>query len=109
MPAGLWRHAVRGPRGRSTLPGNARDEGFTLVEVLVSIALMTIVMTALTTFFVATGSATSQQSGHPLVAVVKRSGEVPASAATFATAHHCSPADFSSNPSSSIRSCRVSL
>jgi prepilin-type N-terminal cleavage/methylation domain-containing protein len=41
-----------------------RDEGFTLVEVLVSIALMTVVTTALTTFFLTTVSATSQQSGR---------------------------------------------
>ncbi|OLB65213.1 MAG: hypothetical protein AUI10_07755 [Actinobacteria bacterium 13_2_20CM_2_72_6] len=43
---------------------HATDEGFTLVEVIVSIALMSIVMTALTTFFVTTVSATGQQSGR---------------------------------------------
>ena len=64
MPAGLRRRAVRGPWRRHPLPGGARDEGFTLVEVLVSLALMTITMTALTTFFVATGQAANQQSGR---------------------------------------------
>ena len=52
MPAGP-RRAVR---------AHAPDEGFTLVEVIVSIALMSVVMTALTSFFIATTSATSQQS-----------------------------------------------
>ena len=33
-------------------------------------------------------------------ALVSRSGGTPASAATFATAHHCSSADLGSNPSS---------
>ncbi len=60
MPAGLWRRAVRGPWGRRA---RALDEGFTLVEVLVSITLMTIVMAALTAFVVGTGVITSQASG----------------------------------------------
>jgi prepilin-type N-terminal cleavage/methylation domain-containing protein len=61
MPADLWRRAVSGPRGRRT---HASDDGFTLVEVLVSITLMAIVMASLSAFFITTVSATDQQSGR---------------------------------------------
>ena len=59
MLTGLWRRAVRRAHASRT---RGLDEGFTLVEVLVSIALITIVTTALTTFFLTTTSATGQQS-----------------------------------------------
>src|SRR2546421_8850544 len=75
MLAGLWRRAVRGPWGRRTHPGpgggtprSGADGGFTLVEVIVSISLMTITMTALTTFFVLTGSSAAHQSGSQAAA-----------------------------------------
>jgi prepilin-type N-terminal cleavage/methylation domain-containing protein len=65
MPARLCCRAVPRPRARG---GNAGDEGFTLVEVIVSITLMAIIMTALTTFFVSTGSAIRQQGGRQIAA-----------------------------------------
>jgi prepilin-type N-terminal cleavage/methylation domain-containing protein len=61
MLTGLWHRAVR--RAHAS-PTRRLDEGFTLVEVLVSIALMTVVTTALTTFFLTTTSATGQQSNR---------------------------------------------
>lgn len=49
-------------------PDPGTDAGFTLVEVLVSIAVIGIMMTALTTFFVSTVAATGRQ-GHQQMAV----------------------------------------
>ncbi|GAA1794558.1 prepilin-type N-terminal cleavage/methylation domain-containing protein [Planosporangium flavigriseum] len=50
------------PRSRPLLaPRPARDGGFTLAEVVVSIAVVTVVMAALTTYFVRTMTVTNQQ------------------------------------------------
>jgi prepilin-type N-terminal cleavage/methylation domain-containing protein len=56
MLAGLRPHAV----ARRTL-GRGREAGFTLAEVVVSIAVIGIVMSALTTFFVKSTAVTNQQ------------------------------------------------
>jgi prepilin-type N-terminal cleavage/methylation domain-containing protein len=61
MLAGLRHHAVIEPRRAS---GHGRDAGFTLAEVVVSIAIIGIVMASLTTFFVTTMSVTNQQRGR---------------------------------------------
>ena len=59
--------------GQRTAPrrageGAGPEAGFTLIEVLVAITLVTIVMTALTTFFVGTVSATSRQGSRQVAA-----------------------------------------
>jgi prepilin-type N-terminal cleavage/methylation domain-containing protein len=59
MPAGRRQRAA-GPAARP--PGRrTADAGFTMVEVLVSVAVIGIIMTALTTFFISTVSATGRQ------------------------------------------------
>jgi prepilin-type N-terminal cleavage/methylation domain-containing protein len=61
MSAGLHRSAAVQARPAS---GHGRDAGFTLAEVVVSMAVVGIVMAALTTFFVTTMSVTNQQRGR---------------------------------------------
>jgi len=51
MSAGVRRAT---PRPRPAISARAADAGFTLIEILVSIMVMTLVMTALSTFFVKT-------------------------------------------------------
>jgi prepilin-type N-terminal cleavage/methylation domain-containing protein len=48
--------------------GTSRDDGFSLIEVLVSIALVGVVLTAVTSFFIRTVSATGQQRGKQIAA-----------------------------------------
>jgi prepilin-type N-terminal cleavage/methylation domain-containing protein len=54
--------------------GGGVDDGFTLVEILVSIALIGVVMTSLTTFFFTTVSVTSQQRGKQIAAQIADDG-----------------------------------
>jgi prepilin-type N-terminal cleavage/methylation domain-containing protein len=51
-------------RDRAPLAGRHNDDGFTLVEVLIALAVVGIVMGAVTTFFSKTMSATNQQRGR---------------------------------------------
>jgi prepilin-type N-terminal cleavage/methylation domain-containing protein len=71
---------LTGPRRRGAVPEpppaleDARDAGFTLVEVLVAIMLVGIVMTALTAFFVSTVSVVSHQGGTQVAAQLADDG-----------------------------------
>jgi prepilin-type N-terminal cleavage/methylation domain-containing protein len=71
---------LTGPRRPGAVPEpppaleDARDAGFTLVEVLVAIMLVGMVMTALTAFFVSTVSVVSQQGGTQIAAQLADDG-----------------------------------
>jgi prepilin-type N-terminal cleavage/methylation domain-containing protein len=64
MVAGLRHRRVPQRAVGRRASGQGRDEGFTLAEVVVSIAVIGVVMSALTTFFVTTMAVTNQQRGR---------------------------------------------
>jgi prepilin-type N-terminal cleavage/methylation domain-containing protein len=73
-------------------PGTARDAGFTLIEVLVSISLIGVVMAALTTFFVSAQGVANVQDGQQTAVQLATDG--------IEAARALSPADLLASPPS---------
>jgi prepilin-type N-terminal cleavage/methylation domain-containing protein len=103
MLAGLRRRATSTP-GRTDQ--HAGDGGFTLIEVLVASALIGIVMTAVTAFFVTSMSVTAQQSGEQTAVQLADDGteRVRALDASRVAAGRgrCSPAQPCTSPAASV-------
>lgn len=67
-----WR--PRGPARRDTVAGPPADAGFTMLEILVSVGVIGIVMTAMASFFVTTVAVTGQQGSRQVAAQLATDG-----------------------------------